>query len=153
MLTQYLHSRKRCVRSKHTILLLFLSSPKSLFRSDLFAISVSALKTSSLTSLTDQSTPETCLSITVFSRILSITEAKHMQVGIPSILEIKLGQQESVFCFKNNQHYDFQLHSYMGSTVPNKEQRYFPLEIFSLLSALRCQSSLYHLADQGLGLS
>lgn len=142
-----------CVRSKHIILpYSFLLQRVCLGEQWPFCSQHFCLKTSSLTSLTDQSTPETCLSSTVCSRILSITQAKHMQVGIPSILEIQLGQQKSAFCFKNNQHYGSQLHSYMWSTVPNKEQRYFPLELFSLLSALGCQSSLYHVADQGLGL-
>lgn len=77
----------------------------------LSAICISALKSPSLASLTDHSTPESCLASTVFSEILCIT-ARHMQVGILSVHEIKLNSRNLPFGLKKTplpQYYDSQL--------------------------------------------
>lgn len=88
-----------CVRSKDTIFLLFLSSPKSLFsRTGVFLQSAFLVWRLPVWHLLLTTAPVK-LALPALSTVVSSPSQtkQHTQVGTPSDLEIKLGQKESVF--------------------------------------------------------
>lgn len=94
-----IQQKTACVRSKDTIFLLFLSSLKSLFsRTGAFLQSAFLLWRLSVWHLLLTIAPMK-LALPALSPVGSSPSqtTKHMQVGTPSDLEIKLGQKESVF--------------------------------------------------------